>query len=239
MMRGLQVVALVAVGFGCGRGGFGDPSGATDAPVASARAAFDSLSIGTCAASPCVFPHTVGPGASGIILIWYFCANEAASTTGVAVDGVPAVNAGAAPFSWWRGELWYALASTSAVHTISASYSCTGVFIVATSAIGVDPADPIRAARFDGSELVSSSITDVIASASDDLVVDGVCHGSPIDIPGPPQTAQYVQNLTGGLPCGSFAGSSQPGASPWVTTAWSSSSNDYWGYMGISLRSAP
>jgi hypothetical protein len=221
----------------CGRFGYEAAAG-NDAPLATTHAIFDRITMGGCSASPCTFTHNVGPGATGMILIWYFCSNGSAPTSALTVDGVAAVFVGTATFTNQRGELWYALTATSATHAISAAYGCTGAFIVTTSATGVDPVDPIRSTRFDGTELTTPSITDVISSAPNDLVIDGVCHGDAIDPPTPPQVGQYLQNLSGADTCGSFAGSTQPGASPSVTTSWIGSGIDYWAYMAASIRSA-
>jgi hypothetical protein len=105
------------------------------------------------------------------------------------------------------------------------------------SATNVDQTTPIRATTFDGSAINTSMIADTVMSSPNDLVMDGVCSGSGINTAGAEQTLRYLQNITNSIACGSFAGSSAPGASPWVATAWTSFSNDFWVFMGLSLRS--
>jgi hypothetical protein len=106
------------------------------------------------------------------------------------------------------------------------------------SATNVDPSAPIRSSKFDGTGFTTPNIADTISTAPGDLVMDGVCHGSFIDPPTGSQQQRYLQNITQGAPCGSFAGSTQLGASSSAATFWSSATSDYWIFMGVSLKPA-
>jgi hypothetical protein len=248
----MQAIAVASLAFGgCGRFGFPAPREQSDASVDASSDAvvdtkggptqpvtFDTTSAGTvfCASSPCGYTHTVGAGSNGIIVIWYFCANSNTATTAVTVDGIAAKPAGVASYTNQRGELWYALTTAGAGHAISLAYTCPTAFVVSVSALNVDQVTPIRATRLDGTNLNTPLLTDAIQSSPNDLVLDGVCHGSDINPPSGTQIGRYLENLTNSYYCGNFAGSSQVGASPSVTMSWNSPINDSWAYLGLSLE---
>lgn len=237
------LLAIVAVA-SCGRIGFTVDAPPLDAAIDTpppAPVVFDtSVSSATlCMVSPCSYSHTLGPGSNGIVVIWYFCADGIMPTSAVTVDGVSAISVGATALTKERGELWYALATPAGTHAIAVSHTCVRGYVASMSALGVDQTNPIRTSKFDDSDPIIKTIGDTIASASGDLMMDGVCHGNAITGPGVQQTQQYLQNITGGFACGSFAGSTEPGASPSVTTAWSSLIADHWAYMAVSLQPAP
>jgi hypothetical protein len=238
-------VAILLVG-ACGRLGF--PTGTSDAVAGDVirlvdgpkAVTFDTATAGTslCSSSPCTYTHEVGPGANSIIVIWYYCANNQTPATQITFDGAAAMYIGASNYTSQRGELWYARPTVSGSRTISLTSSCTTGYIASMSATNVDPATPFRATKFDGTDLSLPSISDSFSSAPGDLVMDGVCHGSFLDSPTGVQQGRYLQNITQATACGSFAGSTQPGASPTVSTLWSSTSADTWIFMGVSLQPA-
>lgn len=211
-----------------------------DAPGASGPVVFDTAIAPSslCTSSPCEHVHPVGPGANGIIVIWYYCASSALAASAVTSDGIPAQSVGAASFANRRGELWYALASTSTSHAISVSHGCPEAYVASMSATHVDQAAPVRASTFDGSDSETLAISDTVASAPNDLVMDGVCTGIAVADAASQQSLRYEQNISGIYPCGAFAGSSQPGASPTVSTTWTASTADFWVFMGLSLKPA-
>jgi hypothetical protein len=181
----------------------------------------------------------MGPGQDGILVLWYFCAHIDGASTSVQIDGIDAKSSGIKNLVNQRGELWYALAAPGSAHTVSVGYTnCPAAYVATISALHVNQTTPIRSAVLDGTDVTTLMFTDPIASAPGDLVLDGVCHGDTIDPAAPPQTQLYRENLTGNEACGSFAGSSQPGATPSVSTTWTSPYNDHWVLMALSLEPA-
>jgi hypothetical protein len=222
-----------------GDGRSGDSmSGDVTADVPLTPVAFDSVTApsATCAASPCTLSHTVGAGTDGIILIWYFCASGFVGTSAVTSDGVTATKVGQSVHTAQGGELWYATGVAAGAHAISVTHGCPQAYVGTMSALHVDQAMPVRGMVFDGTDVSTLSISDTIASAPSDLVLDGACQGSNIGGASANQTIRYLHNFGGGSACDNFGGSTQPGASPSITDTWTSASSDFWILMGVSLR---
>jgi hypothetical protein len=244
-LSGMAIASLEVCG--CGRVGFPTAPGTADATpgdalgdAPSGAVAYDRTSAGTafCTSSPCNYDVLVGPGANSIIVIWYFCANGNVAANSIAYDGALATFVAASNYMRQRGELWYARPTVEGNHTITLNSGCSAAFFASMSATNVDPVTPFRATTIDGTDVTALTISDTVDSAPGDLVMDGVCHGNTISSASASQNLRYLENLTGGVACGCFGGSTQPGASPAVSTLWTGTTADFWVFIGVSLKPA-
>jgi hypothetical protein len=248
MARRPILFALAAAAAACGGSGSsadappGDSGSADAAPLDAppTGVVYDNATSGSalCTASPCTLTHTVGAGDHALVLVWFFCANGGSGSTAVTVDGSDAIFAAASDLTKDRGELWYAPAA-SGDRAILVATQCTQAHVSAMSVTNADTAAPIRSTVRDGSDGGSMTIMDTVTSMPGDLVVDGVCHGDTLTGPDAPATSRYLDNITGSFACGSYAGSTQPGAAPSVTSNWTSTISDHWIYLAVSLKPTP
>jgi hypothetical protein len=208
--------------------------------VAAADVAFDAVgpsSAGAGCASSCAnlsWSHTVS-GSNRILVVVVTMSDDALTITSVTFNsGGSQTMTSAAKVHSNNGangyvEMFYLLNPNTGTGTVTVTPSTTTTGGMIGGSVSFTGASGVRNATTNFGSAGSPTVS--VTSATGNMVVDGVCNGSPIT--NSDKTQRWLKNQDSGSGAGNGAESTAAGASS-VTMSYTTTS-DFWGIIGLDL----
>jgi uncharacterized repeat protein (TIGR01451 family) len=210
------------------------------APV-SAQILPDAVSSTSGATANLSWPHTVGLGSNGILIVGVSNRRSNRTVTAITYAGLGLTRIGSqnSGTNTSRMELWYLLGPPQGTGNVIVTLSgSTDVIGGAASFFGIDPATPMGA--FASNSGTGTTVSLSTTSFPGELVVDAVAApGTGLTLSaGSGQTEQWNTGTGSGGNNARGASSSQKGASS-VTNSWTLGASVDWAIGGVSLKPIP